>query len=599
VLVSDAGANQLVLLTYANGTWSRTPYSLAGYGSGAGAVVLGALTPNGGLDPVVILSTTNVVLTPLTAPTGAAGPFAPRLSNFTLPERAEGQVVPLSVSFTDPDGAGTYTATVAWGDGSSGPATVSFSNGVGTITSSHAYADNGRYVVRVTLSDLTSLTDVQVAEQVITNVAPTLTAGTIAPVDAGVAVTLTVATFTDAGFTTADFSGRETFTAVINWGDGSPTPFGRLTLTNGGSGSLTNGTITGEHTFAQPGTYQVQVTVTDDDGGTAAVTIPVVVRAPLTTEAKLAGMVWADSDGNGQRNGSETGLANVVVTLTGTAVDGTPVSVSTTTDGSGFYKIEGLPAGTYRVVSATPSGYRTGVERVGSAGGDPAGAGIGTIVLAASSSADGYDFGWVPLYAPPGAGLTPPPTVTGITRDTGSSSTDGITGDPTLIIRGSAPPNTIVTITRTGTGVIGTTVTDRFGHWQFDYTQTVLPPGSYGFTASVPQVSPFGIAGDFNYFLFENATQTSNSVGGRIAAGGNLTFSSYSVGSALPPTTPPRDQVIAGGNVNFSNGTVSNGNVVYGGTGNVAPNGSIPQETARSALWASLAANRAVLFLAA
>src|SRR5204862_519040 len=73
---------------------------------------------------------------------------------------------------------------------------------------------------------------------------------------------------------------------------------------------------------------------------------------------------------------------------------------------------------------------------------------------------------------------------TGVTTDSGSSSTDNNTSDQTLILNGTAEANSLVTITRTGTGVIGSATTNGAGAWSFDYTGTTLAEGNYTFTAT-------------------------------------------------------------------------------------------------------------------
>src|SRR5207248_2439002 len=82
---------------------------------------------------------------------------------------------------------------------------------------------------------------------------------------------------------------------------------------------------------------------------------------------------------------------------------------------------------------------------------------------------------------------TPPPAAHATlfrSTDSGSSSTDHITSDTTLILSGTAEANSTVTLTRVGTGVIGTTTADGSGNWSFDYTGTSLAEGSYSFTAT-------------------------------------------------------------------------------------------------------------------
>lgn len=88
----------------------------------------------------------------------------------------------------------------------------------------------------------------------------------------------------------------------------------------------------------------------------------------------------------------------------------------------------------------------------------------------------------------------PAATIDGITNDTGSSASDGITSDNTLVLRGTAKPGAVVTIARLDAGPIGTVVADGAGQWTFDYSGTTLPDRHYAFIATVAlgggQVSP-------------------------------------------------------------------------------------------------------------
>ncbi len=76
------------------------------------------------------------------------------------------------------------------------------------------------------------------------------------------------------------------------------------------------------------------------------------------------------------------------------------------------------------------------------------------------------------------------PVMTGIADDTGSSNSDGITSDNTLMLSGTAEANSVVKITRVGTGLIGTITADGTGAWSFDYTGTMLEEGPHSFTAT-------------------------------------------------------------------------------------------------------------------
>ena len=62
----------------------------------------------------------------------------------------EGETVDIVTSFTDAGSSDTHTAIINWGDGS--PA-VAIDPIAGSITGSHAYADDGDYTVTVTVTD--------------------------------------------------------------------------------------------------------------------------------------------------------------------------------------------------------------------------------------------------------------------------------------------------------------------------------------------------------------------------------------------------------------------------------------------------------------
>jgi len=66
-----------------------------------------------------------------------------------------------------------------------------------------------------------------------------------------------------------------------------------------------------------------------------------------------------------------------------------------------------------------------------------------------------------------------------------------------------------------------------------------------------------------------------------MAGGGPVTLSSYSVGAGLSNSHSTRDDLISGGNLTFTNGSVVNGNAVYVGTGSFTgvsfPHGSARQ----------------------
>ncbi len=70
---------------------------------------------------------------------------------------------------------------------------------------------------------------------------------------------------------------------------------------------------------------------------------------------RIGGRVWLDCDADGLQDTGEEGLPGVPVTLVGTALDGTELSLSGTTDAGGNYHFADLPAGTYEVTFAAPA----------------------------------------------------------------------------------------------------------------------------------------------------------------------------------------------------------------------------------------------------
>ncbi|MEW6758977.1 MAG: Ig-like domain-containing protein, partial [Acidobacteriota bacterium] len=100
---------------------------------------------------------------------------------------------------------------------------------------------------------------------------------------------------------------------------------------------------------------------------------------------------------------------------------------------------------------------------------------------------------------------TPPaaPVVASISTDTGTSSSDGITSDNTLVFSGTAEAGSTVHVFLDG-AEIGTTVADGSGTWSFDYTGTTLADGPYSVTATAedgagntsPASAPFAVLVD-------------------------------------------------------------------------------------------------------
>jgi hypothetical protein len=88
----------------------------------------------------------------------------------------------------------------------------------------------------------------------------------------GIRFSGTVANFTDPS------APKSTYKATIDWGDGSPIDNGTLVKT----GVDNAHDVTGQHTYAEEGTYELKVHITGGSGGGDCSPVATVVDAPLT-----------------------------------------------------------------------------------------------------------------------------------------------------------------------------------------------------------------------------------------------------------------------------------------------------------------------------
>ena len=251
------------------------------YAQNGSYTVTVTVTDNGG---GVGTGTATVTVTNV-APAVNAGP------NATI---NEGGTFTSSGSFTDPGTLDSWSATVNYGDGSATQA-LALTNKAFNL--SHVYAQNGSYTVTVTVTDNDGGVGTGTAIVTVTNVAPVVNAGVDAAINAG-------GTFTSSGSFT-DPGTLDTWTATVNYGDGSATQALALNA---------NKTFALSHLYTVNGSYTVTVTVLDNGGGTgsdtAVVTVNQVVVQPvqtifnLTARAKpgKADLVWTAVPGNVKYN---------------------------------------------------------------------------------------------------------------------------------------------------------------------------------------------------------------------------------------------------------------------------------------------------------
>jgi hypothetical protein len=162
-------------------------------------------------------------------------------------------------SFADPDGS-PWSVAVKWGDSTSTTFSIGSAGSLGTRT--HTFAEEGNYTVTVTVTDFTNLSasaSFSVAASDPAVIGSSVVFNSVEGIASGLQ---SVATFTDPGGAEplADYS------AVIDWGDGTPTSAGTISFSAG------TFTVSGNHTYAEesaadhPGSnpYDITVTISHD-----------------------------------------------------------------------------------------------------------------------------------------------------------------------------------------------------------------------------------------------------------------------------------------------------------------------------------------------
>ncbi len=205
----------------------------------------------GGTDAAAVTVTINPVNDPPTVHAG--GPYTVD----------EGASIPVSATGSDVDGD---LLEYAWDLDHDG----SFETPGQTVTFSAAMLDGpSDLTIRVQVNDPGGLSASDETSVNVINVPPTVEAGPDQSAYEWDVVHLAPATFTDPGI-------PDTHTATINWGDGSALEAGVVSESDG------SGAVAGSHAYDIPGTYVVEVCVTDDDGGRGCdtLTVEVMVRPP-------------------------------------------------------------------------------------------------------------------------------------------------------------------------------------------------------------------------------------------------------------------------------------------------------------------------------
>ncbi len=279
---------------------------------------------------------------------------------------SENGIATLSGTITDPGTADTFTLVVDWGAGSA-PVTYTYAAGTTTFSETHQYLDDNpsgtssdTYTISATLTDDDTGAETKTTSVTVNNVAPVLVLNPVAAVSENGVATLS-GTITDPG--TAD-----TFTLVVDWGDGSaPVTYTYAAGTT--SFSETHQYLDDNPTGTSSDTYTISATLTDDDTGSDTKTTSITVNnvVPVLVLNPVAAV-------------SENGVATLSGTITdpGTADtftlvvdwgDGTPPVTYTYAAGTTMFSethqyLDDNPSGTSSdsyTISATLTDDDTGV----------------------------------------------------------------------------------------------------------------------------------------------------------------------------------------------------------------------------------------------
>ena len=230
-----------------------------------------------------------------------------------------------------------------------------------------------------------------------------------------------------------------------------------------GAGTVSPGTTVTTATVFPSSTNGSQISSAVQTSSVATVTITYNFTLP---PASVSGYVYVDANKDGLRQTGETGLGGVTVVLTGTNDLGaiTPITTTTSTDGS--YDFTGLRPGDYTVTEPPPepAGFTQGLNTRGNVTPLPYDStvdAIPNIVVVAGQNAVENDFGKLVALPPPGAGGS---ALSGFVYDD-TNNPDGIKepGEPGL-----------------GSVVVTLTGTDEFGR-SVSSTLTTNSDGSYFF----------------------------------------------------------------------------------------------------------------------
>lgn len=202
--------------------------------------------------------------------------------------------------------------------------------------------------------------------------------------------------------TTTDASGHYSFTGLLPGNYAVREPTQPVNTSNGitTAGAVGNG--------GTPGDATAVGTVPSVIGGTTKIVLPPNTTstgnnfAEIANGRSISGKVFLDFNNNGTFNGSDYGLPAQTLNLSGTDVNGNPITRTTTTGADGIYSFANLPEsdGTGYTVTqpSQPASTSNGITTAGSTGGVATAVGVtlsaisGINLAGANSVSGGNDF---------------------------------------------------------------------------------------------------------------------------------------------------------------------------------------------------------------
>ena len=279
---AEAGSYPAVRVDWGDGTSSTVPAGSSRTISASHAYPNDGAPglPEAGYAVSAVVQDAGAHTVPLSATVRNVAPTVGSLSVEPSPSDEHG-VVTLRGRVTDPGALDRHEVRVDWGDGSE-PSTAPLANRELALT--HRYLDDAEHTVTAVVTDDDTGSATRSVTADVRNVAPSGIAVTPLEVVAAEGeapgagpVAVTEGAIVTYGIDFEDPGTLDTHSVTVDWGDGDAPQTLEL-----GAGSRH---VELPHRFLDDGTFDVAVTVTDDDGGEGAATAPVDVAnvAPQVT----------------------------------------------------------------------------------------------------------------------------------------------------------------------------------------------------------------------------------------------------------------------------------------------------------------------------